>query len=440
MTVEGLLVSLFYFLRPIAGMDVLEFQIAGFNQFELLSIVMTMLIGLAAIGSALIGNKPKPVSSVEWLLIAFIVWTSAVALGYYEDSELSTYAKYVLPPATYLILKRVIRDRQHYLRLALLLITGFAIPVVWSAVKIFHGEGLSQVDWKTGVERYEGVYGGIHNLGHSMGYVIMVMAIYIAILKAKVINYRGSSPVSLQPLPRKRLPPLLVFFFVGLGLLAFYALLASRVRTVYVGLFVFAIIALYFYSRKALVFFSMAIVAAGIGLAPYLNKVFYDVTSAAEGKADLERAGSGRPLIWKLKLTQYAENFPIDRKIAGGYLKIAHVSSTSTKLFWANPGWNSHNEYIDVLMRTGAVGLILLLASYVAFYKLIMRRDTSDKYIFLAFLSAVILMNFLSNSYISRFALGQLFFMVMVYLEMPHRSIKSVQTNPSYRPQPAWNT
>ena len=65
-------------------------------------------------------------------------------------------------------------------------------------------------------------------------------------------------------------------------------------------------------------------------------------------------------------------------------------------------------------MELGIVGLGILLGIFWLWYKAILRLPLASRALYMALLGAVAVMNFLSNSYLSRFGLGQLLSMVMI--------------------------
>ena len=72
-------------------------------------------------------------------------------------------------------------------------------------------------------------------------------------------------------------------------------------------------------------------------------------------------------------------------------------------------------------METGAVGFILQLLWYILIYKKIKKIKSKEVSVYKALLWAVVVVNSISNSYLSRFGLAQLFFMLLVYIELPDR-------------------
>jgi O-antigen ligase len=128
-------------------------------------------------------------------------------------------------------------------------------------------------------------------------------------------------------------------------------------------------------------------------------------------------------MIWSHNLAIFAK-LPIDRQLAGVGIgnfmgnSFAADIQASSKLTM-NHVWNSHNDFLEMLMEIGIIGLLLTLVLYVAIGRAILRLPGKGRHGFLALFLAVVVMNILSNSYIARFGLAQMFFMLLVYIEQP---------------------
>lgn len=389
-----------------------SFTLGELNMFELLTIVFTLLLaGVAAVNA--FGGVGIPLSKLDGAILIFVLWCTSVGMVYPENFDLKSYIKLVIPPLTYFILKRAVASRKQYVSLLKWLIVGFVIPVLGSALMIYEGKGIGQRIFWTGLERYSGVYKDLHTMGHNMGFLLMLVCIYLAIRKDdsmyKIAGFR-------------RLPLLL------LCVLAFYCLGHGHVRTVYIGLLVFFSTLLFLYSKKAFVICGAIGIAVAIAALPFLSSVFFDVTEVFSGHRGVEEAGSGRPMIWNHNLGIYAE-LPIDRQLAG--VGIGHYMAdpfsdirASSKLTM-NHVWNSHNDFLEMLMEIGAIGLLLTSILYISIGSAILRMQGTERSAFFAFFLSVVVMNFLSNSYINRFGLAQMLFMVLVYVERPGFSTDS---------------
>lgn len=403
-----LLLNLFYLVRPIMFLDI-SIDVGGLNFFEAVTILFTLVLFAIAASNVMRGQK-KALSSIEIVMIVFIIWCTCVVILYAETSSFKTYIKWILPLVTYMVLKRTIKNREHFLKLIYFLMIGYIFPIVWNFITILRGGGVGQVIYWTGLQRYSGVYGSIHAMGHNMGFYIMLITIFFMLTK-------WTSEIKVSKLKYG--------FYIFMAILALYCLYKSQVRTVYVGLLTFYGLWLYRYNKKLLSILAVLSVVGVLIMAPLLDIIFFDVIEAVEGKRDIDEAGSGRPFIWEHNLTIYAE-LGIDRKLAG-------VGIGNTRSYIEGSGvvpgiptlvWNSHNDYLEVLMETGLIGFVLQMIMYFLMYRRISRIKTKDQTLFMAIFMAVVVMNILSNSYISRFGLAQLFFMMLVYIELPDSANK----------------
>lgn len=99
---------------------------------------------------------------------------------------------------------------------------------------------------------------------------------------------------------------------------------------------------------------------------------------------------------------------------------------------------DSHNDYLDVMMQTGIVGLILYLGIQIALIAATLKIPGREKHIFLAMYLAIAIMNIASNSYVTRSGMAQLFYLVAAYVEL-RRKQESEQTT-EVIPGRVWNS
>jgi len=404
--VEAFLINIFFLARPIMFIES-RWQLGGLNFFELLTLVFTGILGAIALNNAFSG-KQKSLSDVEWALVLFIIWCTLISVMHPEYTSFKQYIKWVLPFVTYIVFKRAFTTQKQYQTALLWMIIGFSLPVFWSFVLVLQGKGLSMEIYWTGLQRYSGVYSGVHTMGHNMGFVLFSVVVYLTLKKNAHVP------------EERRVHWLFYVFFLLLVVAALYCLYKSGTRTVYVGLVLFVVLYLYFYSKKALVAF---LFAGGLGLvavSAIFETIFFDVVDVIEGKRELETAGSGRPFIWKHNLKIFSE-LSFDRKLTGvgiGNTVIGENNSVGSNRLDIDNVWNSHNDYLEVLMETGLIGLLIQLFIYIAIAKKILQMEDREKYVFLSLFFAILLMNLLSNSYISRFGLAQMLFMILPYIEI----------------------
>lgn len=420
---DQLLIALFYLLRPVFFVDI-DATLGGFSFFEAATVLLTgMLVAVALHAS--VSKRRMTLTAVEWWILAFVIWCTAALLIQWSSSSVRTYAQWVLPPLTYIVLRRAIANTQSYWRCLSWTLAGFAVPILWSGLLIFRGEGFGEAVYATGLERYQGVYSNIHNMGHSMALYLMLLAIVLIGRRERFAAIR------------RRIPVLLLLLFSAVALVSLYCLTSAHVRTAYVGLLAFVSILLWFRNRWALA----GVWAAGVVLAllfvATLQTLFFDVAEAIEGERDLSRVGSGRPFIWNHNLNVYS-GLGIDQMLSGvGFGNVRGGASPDNGV--VEPGaigigaatvWNSHNDFLETLMQTGLIGLMLLLGVYWSMGRAIWRIQGAERHAYLALFLTILLMNFLSNSYLSRFGLAQLFFMTLVYVELPSVLRRNVATGP----------
>jgi O-antigen ligase len=401
--VELFLLKVVAFLRPIFFIEV-SVKIAGFNFFELMAILSFVALFLAfAVNTTL--TKNLRLSAIDLLIIGFIFWCLTVYVVYAEKATIDAVAKLIIPPITYILAKNIIPDRQQYRKVLLLLIAGFALPVVLSTGMIALGHGIQKVNYWTGLPRYQGAYSGPHNMAHNMTFLLMTIALYIHLSRQK-----GAPDTTAIPAAKRVL-------FMTLGALASYCLFASPVRTAILGLFVFLAHYLYLVSRKLLIIGAAGLLAIGIIFSPILIKKYgYDAQQVYEGEWRAEKLGSGRPLIWMHNLSEF-RGMTIDRQLGG--VGIGNTLDASPVDFDPDNIRNSHNDYLEVLIQTGIVGFLLFIALQFLILIRILRLPGNERNIFLPIFVAVTVMNFVSNSYVSRFGLGQMYYLLLAYIELP---------------------
>jgi O-antigen ligase len=179
--------------------------------------------------------------------------------------------------------------------------------------------------------------------------------------------------------------------------------------------------AIYYYQvNKKKLFLAGAVLALAIlVMSPFLKLQYYDVLEAQQGERPVEEAGSGRPIIWAHNLDEFSKASP-DRWIAGVGIGNVTKEVYSVRLN-GESFWSSHNEYLAVLIHTGVLGLFIYFGLQLVILRRILAIEGPEKAAFLALFLAVAAMNFGSNSFLSRFALAQLYFLLISYLELNHR-------------------
>ena len=379
-------------IRPI-----LFIEFGAQNLFDIGGVAIVLALSAALLLKAAVG-KSLQFGAIDALVAAFAVWCVACAVIYPETLDIRGLAKLVTPLLGYTVAKNIIQNESQFMKIVGLMLIGYVVPVSLSAILIATGKGVEEygANYWTGLLRWEGVYDGAHNMGHNMAFVLMLGMLYLARTSERVVQ--GVAGVSRATL-------------YGMGVLAaaaVYCLWMSQVRTALFGLAIFSGIFFYRYNRKLLV---AGLLVGGVGLAvffpivkPYL---FPDIMMVERTGGDVTELASGRPGFWTHNLTAFG-NLPIDRQIAG-------VGIGQNRL----PGFiDSHNDILDLMVQAGVVGVTLFLAIQWLMFRRIIALPPTSRYPFLALFIAVFFMNLASNSYVARFGLAQMLYLVLAFAEL----------------------
>lgn len=393
---ELLLLKVVAFIRPILLIDVgLEnfFDIAAMLTFGLLA--FTFITKVAT-------QNPINFNAIDTFVLVFAIWAVCIYLVYFEVSSARSLAKLIIPFFTYTIARNMLQTKEQYRTVVLLIIIGFVPPVLLSVGLIATGHGMEEFgkNYWTGIPRWEGAFSGSHDMGHNSVLLLMAMAIFWTMSR----DQSGKTHWSMSSK-------------VGLAMLAaaaLYCLWLSQVRTALFGLVLFVLVVLFFTNRKLLI---VSVAAGGVLIAllipilyPYL---FPDLVMIEKGAANESYIASGRPVLWQNNLQRFLD-MPIDRQIAG-----VGIGNKEGDPVYSGEGFtDSHNDFLAVLIHTGVVGFALFLAMQFFIFRRIWRIDDSSKFVFLAMFIAVTAMNFASNSYVSRFGLAQLYYILLAYVGM----------------------
>jgi hypothetical protein len=401
---EVWVLGLFAFLRPILMMKV-EVRFLGLSTFDLaamffIAALMMLLLVRVATGKSF---KWAP---VDLLIGVYIAWAVAISIVYPEHTDPRALVKWIAPFLTWYVVKNVVSSESQYLRLVGLAIAGYTIPFVVSAIMIGleMESALTKIPHATKLGIYEGAYANPALLGQSVVLLAILGSIYLIV---------GGKGKRLQT--GQLSAPKLAIFLLAL-VPALYCLVKSQSRTAMVGIVVFLGLLLLLTNRKWFLFMAASMVL-GIALtAPLWSLIFHDFIDVVEGERPVERMGSGRPYMWMHNLSEY-DQLPIDRQIAGA--GIGNVIEVRT---WAKDGgesfWPSHNDLLHVFIWTGPVGLVIFLMIQIAILQRILALPKATRPVFFAAFIAIMVMNFASNSFITRFGLAQFYYLIMAYVDI----------------------
>ncbi|NDV21847.1 O-antigen ligase [Desulfovibrio sp. JC022] len=403
------LLFMFFFFRPVMFVDI-GWLVFGLNVTEVFAIFATGILIIAFILRA-IAAKTVNISIVDFFLFSFVIWVLFIYLLYFDRSHIKDAAKFVLPFITYFVLKNVITSIKDYSRFIKFMLIGYAIPILGSTFLIVQGKGLYTVLFWNNLARFCGVYTNPHNLGHCMSLYLMLLVIY-AVICAKYED--------LVPLPKQRL---FFVFSLMISIFALYCLYKSYVRTCFLGFICFVYYYLFRGNKKLLALLTGIMGVLLVLSAAVLYTIFFDMVDAAKGP-DKSQFGSGRPTIWMHNIEEFAAQ-PLDGILAG--VGVGNISTHIKSRKQVGDMWNSHNDFLDVLTQTGIIGFFLFVAFQFCLFQKIRLLEGKERYVFLALFLTVTFMNFVSNSYVTRFGLGQMFYAVLAYIELPEHKVRRQQ-------------
>jgi len=397
------LLNIFAFLRPILFIDV-NYSILGFKFFDLAGVLLIYLIAAVLIKHMATARYIR-FGVVDQLILLYVLWCVASAIAYPEHTSAKAFIKWVTPFLSYFVVKNVLLDARQYLSVIRLFLIGTTIPMLLSTALILSGHGVEFQDYWTKLNLYKGVYSGSHTFGHSMALFIMLGPIYYAV--AKFGKFKHAPKIG----------KIAIAVFTILCFVALYNLVKAQLRNAMIGLVIFFGLYLFFYKRKWLLPALLAFIVVVVVSAPRLALIFYDFVQVEQGTKALDTAGSGRPIIWAHNLTEFSR-LPLDRQLVGAGI------GNQIGVFEHRPAgedefWPSHNDYLEVLVQSGIVGFGLFICLQIALVSRILRFPQRDKWAFLSFFLAVAFMNAASNSYITRFGLAQVFYLLLAYIELP---------------------
>jgi len=397
---ELILLKALALFRPILFVDT-GVQLGGLNLFEIAAVAFTLILA-AALAMQAATRKELNISATDLLIVAYVAWCAAIYLIYLDKAQTSVLAKFIIPPVTYLVAKNVIPSRQEYGRVLWLLLVGFAPPLYASVAVMAAGGGQEYVNYWTGVPRYEGVYAGPHEMSHSAAFMLMAAAVYVLLVRGRIIE--------------STLGPARALFLAATALAALVCMYQSQVRTTVLGLLVFGgVLAISYFRRPSLAVIGALALGAMFVVSEDLRQRFFPegIMATKSHEFDVTDLASGRPAIWSSQLKAFAA-LPVDRQIAGIGIGNSLANEASGDYLWLD----AHNDFLRVALHTGIVGLLLYLALQVAIFRRVLRLEPSARHLLLAAFLAVMAMNVVSNSYVARFGMAQMFYLLMVFVEV----------------------
>jgi len=396
---ELFLLRLYFFLRPIMLMKVFYYKIGSFNLFEIFAIICFVLFYLFLMKKVLF--KELQIELIDVMIYIIVLWFCFVFYLHYQSSSIKFLAVFIIPLFSFSVIKNIIKDVDEYSSLLFWFIMGMTIPIIYSCFLIIQGKSIANFYYLDNIVRYQGAYLNPHNCGHSMALFLILTIIMYEICKAINIKkyYCFKNFISKN-------------FLIFLIMLALFCLYKSHVRTAYIGLTIFLFIYFFYYNKKYFFIFLFLTMIIFFYKITFLEKEFYDIAMVLKHKWSKNYLGSGRIYIWTIAIN-YFLNQDLSNLLSGLGINRHLFSKYIT---------DSHNDFLELLIETGFIGLFLYVLIQFLIFKKIVNMSSSEKWAFLAFFISVVVMNFISNSYITRFAFAQVYYMIMCYPYIKEKS------------------
>ena len=395
-----LILWIFLFLRPVT---VSFHHIGSISLLDMFGIASSFLILVGIVIN--LGKLRLDTLSLAILFFVFYCMASMLWGSDYKD-----VAKAVFPFLPFFLAK-TIGDGRNSPALLWALALGYILPVCGSTAMILLGLSETMVTGSM-VERQAGLSSGVHTLGHLMLFFSFVFALFLLAEPGKKM--------------RKA-----VMFILFLGSL--FCIYKSYTRTAILGGMVFWFSHLFFWKRKL---FFITLFICMLGAVWQFDNIKSIVTqeNAVSNRGpgntvDLNTAGSGRIRIWQHNLSLFSE-LSLTRQLLGvGFGKELETIPGTRSRKWMG----SHNDYMSLAITGGVLGLMIYLLIYTVLFFIFVSAPVpgSLKSFSLAMLAAVLVMNLVSNSYIVRFQMAQLFWFLAGLL---YGHIRAVRQEKAARP------
>jgi O-antigen ligase len=294
----------------------------------------------------------------------------------------------VFPFLPFILAIATIKNEKHIRMVIYSLILGYTIPVLGSTFLIVTGKS-EMVMGSSLYERQAGLSSGVHTLGHAMLFFSFVYAFYI------LITNRKDNSIEFMVV-------------TTLFLLALFCMFKSYTRTVFLGGLVFW--SIFLWRKNKIILFLLYVIGLLIFLfyISYIQNLIWQTKGLSNVSHDINTASSGRVWIWEHNIKLLLEQ-PITRIMLG--VGLGHELDRIPESFdkWAG----SHNDFLSVTIMLGIIGLVLYVLIYGAAIKALLkgRINYELKYLYYGIFTSVLIMNFISNSYIVRFQMAQLFWL-----------------------------
>lgn len=377
-----IILALFCLLRPITLLDI-GVPLFGFSVLEIFAIMMSYFLLIVV----LLNLKHLELDFVSLTIILFCIYCIFSILW---GSKIRVVLQILLPFVVYFTTRLFAKIQDDLSLLLSILIISFIIPIFGSFYEILRGVTVSQIDFITGIKRYSGLFSSIHIMAAACFFfsAIYYLKAIILSVKNRYINYA----------------------LVLMLLISFYCIFKSYARSILLGFFILWSISLFGLNKKLFVIFLIiALITIFLNL-EFLQQLFFKTN-----EIQIQTASSGRSYIWEHNIKLFFR-YSFAEKILGRGIGVgaANVLGTEEEI------WSSHNDYLHLLMHTGAMGLFLYLMIHFAIIKSVFYGNIQKtiKYFYIGFIASIIFMNFATGVITYSLSTSQLFWMIIGFMSV----------------------
>lgn len=398
----------FLFLRPVT---VSFTHLGSISILDIFGVVSSYLFFLG-----LLANLRQ--LHLELTTVLIILFSLHCLTGLAIGAESRDVIRAILPFLPFFLTKTIVRDERTTALLLKVLAYGYFIPIVVSIILIVLGKSDYVVTGSL-VQRQEGLSSGVHTQGHLMFFFSFLFGLYFLLGKRGKVER---------------------WFMLALLVGSLFCAYKTYTRTVMLGAVVFWLSHTFLWKRKLFFFLLTAVLLTSTLFFSEMQNIAtqQNAISLNRNAPDLDAASSGRLSIWKHNIELFLD-LPLYTQLLGVGLgkELTNLPGKVDKKWWG-----SHNDYMSLLITTGLIGVSLYLMIYSSIFYFLLRAPIESRYRLFGtvVLCSVMIMNFVSNSYIVRFQMAQLFWFLfgLLYSEaFAHRSQEPALNNDSGSLHPA---
>ena len=371
-----LVLILLILFRPLTLMGS-EIGFGSINVLELFAVGISYFLLVILLANL----RQIPLDRASLLGIYFCTYCLA---SLFWGSYIQWVARVILPFVVFLSVRTFVNDQKQINALLISLCIAYIIPILLSTNDIILSKNIDRVEYLSGVTRFSGVFHGSHILAYAM----IIFSFLYCLLSERSILKSNLSKIAVTLLL----------------VLSIFCLYKSYTRTAYIGFLVFWTV--YLFSAKSKI---RTIIFISTFVLILISANFQEVFWKSEKIHNLNTASSGRIELWVYNLNLFQKSYFYEKLLGHGIGNVVGLANNSSIV------GSSHNDYLELLMAGGVIGLLLYLVLLLnLLWDIICSQiNKRSKFLFGGILASIAVMNLLSNASIFRIENAQYFWFFM---------------------------